>query len=553
MRNVKTGPLDKGQLLRRAEDHMKANEATKVPTDLRADAQKLLQELQIHQIELEMQNEELRSAQKKLEESQSRYKSLYDFSPIGYLTFDRKGSIKAINLTGAALLGLERQQLIKAPFSRFIQPDSINIFLRHIEQVFTTGMRQSCELWLNVKNHCRLHVVMESIEVEYNHYDPVQCHSAIMDITERKQAETKLRRYELLADRHRDVILFIGLDNGRILEANDAATRVYGYSYERLRTLTIHDLRAADAPGMTVDKIAMAFDQGLLFEIVHRRQNGSTFPVEVSVQGAEIDGRRILISVVRDITERRRIEGELSEKTTVLEERTRQMEAANKELESFSYSVSHDLRAPLRAIDGYSRMILRQQGDKFDEDTRSKFNVIRESAQMMGQLIEDLLAFSRLGRAQLSTKKLDMTDLVSDVWNELQVNNPDRRIHFKAANVPAGTADRSLIKQVFINILSNAIKFTRTRDTALIEVGGYENENEIVYYVKDNGVGFDMNYHDKLFGVFQRLHSDTEYEGTGIGLALVKRIINRHGGRVWAEGKVDKGATFYFTLPTRKE
>ena len=150
----------------------------------------------------------------------------------------------------------------------------------------------------------------------------------------------------------------------------------------------------------------------------------------------------------------------------------------------------------------------------------------------------------------MSTKKLDMTDLVTDVWNELQVANPDRQIHFKAVNVPAGMVDRSLIKQVFVNILSNAIKFTRDRDSALIEVGGYEKENEIVYYVRDNGVGFDMKYHDKLFGVFQRLHSDDDYEGTGIGLALVQRIIHRHGGRVWAEGEVDKGATFYFSLPT---
>jgi PAS domain S-box-containing protein len=246
-----------------------------------------------------------------------------------------------------------------------------------------------------------------------------------------------------------------------------------------------------------------------------------------------------------------RAAGELERRDTEeeLKRRADQLEEVNKELESFSYSVSHDLRSPLRAIDGYSRMILKKQGDIFDEDTRSKFNLIRESTQKMGQLIEDLLAFSRLGKARLSINKLDMTDLVLDVWNELQFTNPDRRIHFKAVNVPMGTVDRSLIKQVFVNILSNAIKFTRVRATALIEVGGYEKENEIVYYVRDNGIGFDMKYHEKLFGVFQRLHSNDDYEGTGIGLALVQRIIHRHGGRVWAEGEVDKGATFYFSLP----
>jgi light-regulated signal transduction histidine kinase (bacteriophytochrome) len=231
-----------------------------------------------------------------------------------------------------------------------------------------------------------------------------------------------------------------------------------------------------------------------------------------------------------------------------IKRRADQLEAANKDLESFSYSVSHDLRAPLRAIDGYSRMILKKQGDQFDEDTKNKFNVIRGNVLMMSQLIEDLLAFSRLGKGQLSTVKIDMISLVVDVCNELQGHNPDRRIDFKIVTVPVGMGDRSLIKQVFVNILSNAIKFTRSRETAIIEVGGYEKGNEIVYYVRDNGIGFDMKYNEKMFGVFQRLHSDAEYEGTGIGLALVQRIIHRHGGRVWAEGEVGIGSTFYFTL-----
>ncbi|MHB8910567.1 MAG: PAS domain S-box protein [Syntrophales bacterium] len=370
-----------------------------------------------------------------------------------------------------------------------------------------------------------------------------------VDITARKQAEAKLRRYELLADRHRDVILFIDLDGGRILEANDAAMRAYGYRYEQLLTMTIHDLRAADSRGLTADQITMAFDQGLLFEMVHRRQDGGTFPVEVSTQGAEIGGRRILISVVRDISERKRIERELNERTAALEERTRQMAAANKELESFSYSVSHDLRAPLRAIDGYSRMILRGQGDKFDENTRRQFNRIVEGARMMGQLIDDLLALSRLGREALSLSRINVEDLAREVWEELKVNNPDRTAEMKTGHIPPGAGDRSLIKQVFVNILANAMKFTKVRQAPLVEVGGYGTETENVYYVRDNGVGFDMEYHDKLFGVFQRLHSTEDYEGTGVGLAIVQRIIHRHGGRVWAEGKVDEGACFYFTLP----
>ena len=220
----------------------------------------------------------------------------------------------------------------------------------------------------------------------------------------------------------------------------------------------------------------------------------------------------------------------------------------NKELESFSYSVSHDLRAPLRAIDGYTRMILRDQREKLNDDAKRKFDLIRSNTQIMGKLIDDLLSFSRLGRLELNMSKLDMESLVNDVWMELQIINPDRKIDFKIKDIPPGWGDRTLIKQVYSNLLSNAVKYTKFKDKAYMETGGYTEGNENIYYIKDNGVGFDMEYYDKLFGVFQRLHSADDYEGTGVGLAIVQRIIHRHGGRVWAEGKVEEGATFYFTL-----
>ena len=242
-----------------------------------------------------------------------------------------------------------------------------------------------------------------------------------------------------------------------------------------------------------------------------------------------------------EITERKEVE-------KLIELRTKLLEVTNKELESFSYSVSHDLRAPLRAIDGYTRMILRDQRDKLDDDAKRKFDLIRSNTQMMGKFIDDLLSFSRLGRLELNMSRLDMESLVNDVWMELQIINPGRKIDLKIKNVPPGWGDRTLIKQVYSNLLSNAVKYTNFRDNVYVEVGGYKEGHEYIYYVKDNGVGFDMEYYDKLFGVFQRLHSADEYEGTGVGLAIVQRIIHRHGGRVWANAIVDKGATFYFTL-----
>ena len=243
-----------------------------------------------------------------------------------------------------------------------------------------------------------------------------------------------------------------------------------------------------------------------------------------------------------DITER-------VQATEALEARSEQLEIANKELESFSYSVSHDLQAPLRAIDGYSRMILRKHAESLDADALSKFNVIRANTQMMGQLIDDLLTFSRLGKAHLSISRLAIDRIVREAWEEIRAVNPERRLTLTVAEMPPAMGDRGLIRQVLANLLSNAVKFTRERPEALIEAEGFVKDGECIYRIRDNGIGFDMQYHDKLFGVFERLHSNDEFEGTGVGLAIVQRIVHRHGGRVWAEGEVGKGACLYFSIP----
>jgi len=246
-----------------------------------------------------------------------------------------------------------------------------------------------------------------------------------------------------------------------------------------------------------------------------------------------------------DITEHKRAEMALREHSLRLEE-------LNRELDSFTYSVSHDLRAPLRAIDGYSRMLLKKHEHALDEESIRKFHVIRDNTRMMGQLIEDLLALSRLGRKELSKSRLDMHALIADVWKELQAASPDREMLLTVQDLKRGRGDRSLIRQVWTNLLANAVKFTRGRDVASIEAGSRTDGDEVVYYIRDNGVGFDMQDCDKLFGVFQRLHRVEDFEGTGVGLAIVQRIVHRHGGRVWAEGKVNEGATFYFTLPSHR-
>jgi signal transduction histidine kinase len=224
------------------------------------------------------------------------------------------------------------------------------------------------------------------------------------------------------------------------------------------------------------------------------------------------------------------------------------LEDANKELESFSYSVSHDLRAPLRAIDGFSRMLEEDHAAGLDDEGKRLARVIRDNTRKMGRLIDDLLAFSRLGRKVISTERVDTGKLVGEVLEEVQAA-AERRAKVVVGPLPPAHADAALIRQVWINLLSNAVKFSGNRDDPRVEVSAYDDGADTVYCVKDNGAGFDMKYCDKLFGVFQRLHGDEEFSGTGVGLAIVRRVVTRHGGRVWAEGKVNEGATFYFALP----
>jgi two-component system sensor kinase len=373
------------------------------------------------------------------------------------------------------------------------------------------------------------------------------------DSTALREAEEALqtalhRLHSLIANMHSSILL---VGEGRIELANQAFCEYFGLQES-----------PGDLVGLTprqlIDKIKNAYlhpDEQVrrIWEIARGGQ--PVIGEEISMRGGRtslrdfipvhVDGKSYgLLWHHIDITKRMQVE-------QILRERTAELEALNKELESFSYSVSHDLRAPLRAIDGYARSIFKKQGDKFDDDTRRKFNDIRLNARMMGQLIDDLLAFSRLGKKHMSISKLDMDAVIMDVWKELQTANPERDMKLTLNSMPSGYGDRTLIKQVCFNLLANAVKFTKFRVPAHIEVGGCSEGNEDIYYIKDNGVGFNMAYYDKLFGVFQRLHNPDDFEGTGVGLATIQRIIHRHDGRVWAEGKVDEGATFYFSLPRK--
>jgi light-regulated signal transduction histidine kinase (bacteriophytochrome) len=261
--------------------------------------------------------------------------------------------------------------------------------------------------------------------------------------------------------------------------------------------------------------------------------------------------RQILLQqTLKEIAERMRAEEEINKLNRELKNNVTQLQAANNELESFSYSVSHDLRAPLRHVIGYVELLQKNASQVLDAKSLHYLRTISESAKRMGNLIDDLLTFSRIGRVEMQETRFSLEQLVKEVLSDLAHEMDGRRIRVEIEPLPDVVGDRSLLKLVFLNMLANAIKFTSTRGEAAIEIGaGPDNKEETIVFVRDNGVGFDMKYSGKLFGVFQRLHSTGQFEGTGIGLANVQRIIHRHGGKTWAEGSVDKGATFYVSIP----
>ena len=286
-----------------------------------------------------------------------------------------------------------------------------------------------------------------------------------------------------------------------------------------------------------------------------RRKDGSFFAAEV-IATEMPDGN--LLGMIRDVTERkaggrkiRRLNVELEQRVV---ERTAQLQDANKELEAFSYSVSHDLRAPLRHVMGFVELLQKDAGPSLSEKSLRHLTTISQAAKRMGDLIDDLLAFSRVGRAELQKTEVNLDELVRETLGDFQAETKERNIVWEIHPLPPVRADRALLRMVLVNLISNAVKFTGARAEAKIEIGCAPNGNgETVIFIRDNGAGFDPKYTDKLFGVFQRLHSQDEFEGTGIGLANVQRIIHRHGGRVWAEGVVDGGATFYFSIPKQME
>ncbi|MGZ3569640.1 MAG: sensor histidine kinase [Thermodesulfobacteriota bacterium] len=378
------------------------------------------------------------------------------------------------------------------------------------------------------------------------------------EIAQRKRAEQAaqeaLEYAESIIETVREPLVVLDA-NLRVISVNNSFYQTFKVTPENTEGKLIYDLGNRQ---WNISKLRV-----LLEEIIPRDNQFQNFEVEhefpaigrkiMLLNARQIYskgiGAQMILLAIEDITERRKAEDEVKKLNEDLKRRAIELESAYKELETFSYSVSHDLRTPLVVIGGFSRVLLEKYANHLDAKGQQFLNLIHSKAHKMLQLIDDLLTFSRSEHQQMKPSDIDMGELAKAVFEELKSIIPEQTLRLDIKTLPPAHGDPSMIRQVFVNLLSNAIKFTRPKGAGVIEIGCVVKENQKIYCVKDNGVGFDMRHAGELFGVFQRHHTVDEFEGTGVGLAIVQRIIQRHGGQVWAEGEVNNGAAFYFTLP----
>ncbi len=505
--------------------------------------------------------EEQTEALRKDEEIRSFLAAIVASSEDAIVGKDLEGKVISWNAGAERMFGYTAAEMVGQSITRVQSPDRPEEEAQILEEA-KRGRTRHYETVRIRKDDQRIEVSLTVCPIRNARGDIIGISSTARDITEGKRAERLIQesraRFSGIIASAMDAI--ISVDEGqRIAIFNEAAEKMFGCSAgealgqpldrfipERLRQA--HRRHVAEFGRTGVTTRAM----GNLQPISGLRADGEEFPIEASISHIEIGGERVYTVILRDITERKRAEDQIRRLNAELEqrvaERTAELTAANKELESFTYSVAHDLRAPLRHIDAFSNLLREDFEAALPQEAQHYLANIRNSTGKMSLLVDDLLNLARVGRQELRRQPTPLGRLVDEVLADLQPETTGRKLEWHIEPLPAVECDPGLMKQVFANLLSNAVKYTRPRPVAVIEVGCRRKNGDTAVFVRDNGVGFNMKYADKLFGVFQRFHRAEEFEGTGVGLATVDRIVRKHGGQIWAEAVVDKGATFYFTV-----
>ncbi|MBC7694275.1 MAG: PAS domain S-box protein [Burkholderiales bacterium] len=509
-------------------------------------------------------------------------RSLIEASLDPLVTISAEGRITDVNDASVKVTGVSREELIGTEFSNyFTEPEKAQ---NGYHQVFEKGFVADYPLTIKHTSGKLTDVLYNASVFKDSKGKILGVFAAARDVTEQKQASQYARS---LIEASLDPLVTISAE-GKITDVNDASVKVTGIPREELIGTEFSNYFTE--PDKAQDGYRQVFEKGFVsdYPLTIKHTNGKLTDVLYNASVYKDNKGKILgvFAAARDVTEQKQaIELMITNKELVFQneekekraeeliianselkkaeddirilneeleqkviERTEQFQSVNKELEAFAYSISHDLRAPLRAINGFAKILKEDYLEKLDDDGMGSLNAILNNSKRMGQLIDDLLAFSRLGRKAVTTSEINMAVLVSSVKEEEMLGNLNN-VEFVIHELLPAMGQQSLIKQVWVNLISNAIKYSKHKPKTTIEIGSYEKDNLVVYYVKDNGAGFDMQYYEKLFGVFQRLHSQEEFEGTGIGLAIVQKIIQRHNGTVWAESKLNEGTCFSFSLP----
>jgi len=589
MKKSKNSSAQAAALRRLAERRLREQKTEEGPPEAEQDTLRLLHELQVHQVELEMQNEELVAARSEIEAGLERYTDLYDFAPVGYFTLGPDGTIGQVNITGASLLGIERSKLVRRNLGRFVAPAESGQWDQHFQSVLQSVEKQTCELMFKRADGSTFYARLESIRLDRPAQEASDGDScpvirvAMSDISDRKQIDDaqqfllqcgsrptgedffkSLARYlaqSLAMD-------FVCIDRlaGDGLAAETVAIYDDGKFQDNVN-YTLKDTPCGDVVGKTICCFPKAVRQLFPMDEVLQKMMAESYvgttlwsfdgkPIGlIAVIGRKpLSSTRLAESVLKLVAvraagelERKQIEMDLQRANDGLAEVATELERSNKDLEQFANIASHDLQEPLRMVSGFLQILQSGYQDKLDAKANEYINFARDGAQRMSTMVTDLLAYSRVGRTELVYRSIDLRMPVRLAISMLRRSVGESGAKITIGDLPTVKADSGQIAQVFQNFLANAIKFHSDRPLE-IEIGSRRDGDSWVIWLKDNGIGLDVTQSHRIFEMFQRLHPIGKYPGSGIGLAICKKIVERHGGRIWVESSPGEGSTFCFTI-----